>query len=178
MSAIQTSVSATSDVAFPGLVGDNTAEDSRSLLNEEASAEIPFGMMVAKGSTEGGALKVAANTDKLVGVVRHGHNYSKAPNGELGTTGLKPGVTMMIHTDGPIWVLVDESVAVGDAVRVRGDTNSSTVPGTFCKTTSAGHTYLLKNARWLKGTVTLADGTTKIALLDIDMANIATATSE
>jgi hypothetical protein len=175
MSAPQTSVSVSTDIAFAGMAGDNTTEDPRSYLSEEASAEIPFGMMVAAGTTEGNALLIAANTDVLLGVTRHHHGYAKTT--ELGTSGLKPGVTLSVHTEGPIWVLVDESVAVGDAVRVRGDNNAGTVPGVFCKTTSGGHTILLKNARWLKGTRTLANAE-KVALVDINMAGIGTATSE
>jgi len=157
--------------------GVHSAAGSVSRLNVEdvkAIAGLPHIARV-EGNVQGNALLVAANTNTLLGVTRHSHAYAKTT--ELGTSGLKPGVTLAVHTEGPIWVVVDETVVVGDAVRVRGDTNGGTVPGVFCKTTSAGHTYLLKNARWLKGSVTLADGT-KAALVDINMAGIGTATSE
>ncbi len=174
MSAQQTSVTTSPEIAFAGMVGDDRAGLSVSAFNEEASAELAFGRMVAQGTTESGVLKIAANTDVCAGVVKHAHGYAK--DTQLGSTGLKSGVMMEIHVEGPIWVQVDEDIDAGDPVRVRDGATGGATAGNFC-TTADSTTILLKNARYLRDSRTLASGT-KIALVDLNMTGIGTAVAE
>ena len=79
------SVSATLPVAFPGMRSSSHFGHVDGMINGEASAEIPFGVCVAQGSVDKSAIKLAATSDKLVGIVMFRHGY--ADTIELGTTG-------------------------------------------------------------------------------------------
>jgi hypothetical protein len=89
-----------------------------SRINEETTAEIPFGICVFEGADqENGALLPTAATDLPVGVTYHSHAYN-LPH-ELGDDGLKPGVMLDVAEKGVLWVLTEEAVTPDDPVRVR-----------------------------------------------------------
>jgi hypothetical protein len=105
-----------------------------SFVNAEASAEIPFGVMVCQGATDKAALKLNTSAaamagDVLLGVVVHSHAY--AVSGELGTTGLKPGVIMSVLRKGRVYVQVEEAVTPASAVKVRAVAAGAEVAGAF-----------------------------------------------
>ena len=156
MAAIQTAVSDMA-VAYAGMLSGIEPTVKRSYINEEASTEMPFGVMVKQGTSFNECKLMAAQADvaNSVGVVLHSHAYAK--DNELGDTGLKRYATANVLREGEVVVYVSEAVAVGGAVRVRADANAGAGallgPGTFCTTASATHTVLLtKGARWMKGT--------------------------
>lgn len=100
-----------------GQLVDSAGAIVESRVSEEASAEIPFGRMVKEGTSdkEKGALLMAAQADVPAGIVVHSHRYSK--DAELGTTGLKPGVTLSVLRKGVIAVQVTEAVTTASAVK-------------------------------------------------------------
>lgn len=121
----QTSVSSALAIGVAGLsVGSDNK--SRPKVSAEASAGIPFGVMVAIDATneDGGAVllntsaaAMAAN-GKLAGVVMFDHNYDRTS--ELDTDGnLKPKTSFEVMTSGRCLVRVEDAVDPGDAVRVR-----------------------------------------------------------
>lgn len=115
--APQTSYGSAIPVAFAGMKGDLTPDYVRSYANGEASAEIPFGVAVAAGSADDTAILPASAGARLLGIVLHAHNY--ALTSELGTTGLKPKVTMNVLVRGTAWVTVEEAVNDGDRCFIR-----------------------------------------------------------
>lgn len=115
--AVQTAYSAVMPVAFAGMLADNGYTDKKSFSQAEATAEVPFGVMVAQGNTATKAILPVNAASRLVGVVVHAHDY--VPNIQLGTTGIKPKNMMSVLNRGRIWVVVEEAVAVGDACFVR-----------------------------------------------------------
>lgn len=140
-------------------------------VNDEASAQLTFGRMVAQ-SAEGKFKVLAANTDKLAGVLEFGHYYDR--DQQLDANGLKPDAYGVVGRKWRGWVVVDETVAVGDAVRVRVTSTGGT-PGTFRKTSSAGNTKDLSAlASWRTG----GTSTEAVAELEIDMTNAASATND
>lgn len=171
MSAIQTSVATSTDVCFPGMEPDSSQPGAvNSYLNEEASAEIPFGVMVGQGVTDGGCLLLAATSDKLIGVVMHSHAYAK--DLELGDDGLKPSVTVGVKAKGRAWVLVEEDVTPASDVLVRAVATGNEVAGAFRDTADASDCIDISAwARYVKSSVTLADGSTKVALVEFDVTN-------
>jgi hypothetical protein len=166
MAAPQTSVSIQQGVAFDGMLGDaSMLKDCRSYVNEEASAEIPFGVMVAQGTGDDGCLKLAATSDKLIGIVVHSHSYQK--DNELGSTGLKPTVVLSVLTRGKIWVPVEEAVTPASDVLVRAVAGGSEVAGAFRDT--ADSTDCIDISSWARYlTSTTAAGR---ALLEFDVTN-------
>jgi hypothetical protein len=134
---VQTSYPRTMGVAIPGQISDLSNTRSGSFRNDEASAEIPFGTMVASSGIHAdgvrGAEQVDATDDALVGVVVRDHAYD-IPN-ELGDTGLKPKVVMTVLEDGRIWVITEEAITDLEApVRVRAVAAGAEVLGAFRST--------------------------------------------
>ncbi len=169
MTAQQTSVTATMATAFAGMLADsNDMKRASSKVSEEASAEIPFGVMLCRGTDkDNGALllntSAAAMASAMVGVVVHDHAYAK--DVELGDTGLKPKVSLNVLTHGRIYVQPEETVHPGDAVRVRAVATGDEVFGTFRTTADAADTVNITSfARW----VTSGTSSTP-AVLELDM---------
>lgn len=111
---------------FPGVEADCSTPSSKvPAFNTEASAEIAFGLGVARDNTApydvdgNGAKLPAATGDKLLGIVRHSHAYSNSPNGDLGTTGLKPGAVMTVMRIGRIWGIAELGATPGQSLFIR-----------------------------------------------------------
>ncbi len=102
----------------------------RAGTSEEASAGIPFGVMVCRGTADDGILLLntsaaAMATDTaLVGITLFDHHFAR--NVELDADGaLAPEATCAVLTKGTCLVQVEEAVAPGDAVHVRVVTGGS-----------------------------------------------------
>lgn len=113
----QTSIPASLPIGFAGMKADTTEDTVETFVSAEASAEIPFGVMVAQGTGDRDGKMPAAGTDKLVGIVLHSHDYAK--DTELGSTGLKPKTALQILRKGKALVTVEEAVAPGDRAHIR-----------------------------------------------------------
>jgi hypothetical protein len=120
--SVQTTYATNMSAAFAGMRASNNPGDVIiPMRNNEASAEIAFGRAVKyEGSTDDdGALLPTAETSKIAGIVMHRHGYTVGSNGELGTTGLKPGAIMEVMKKGELWVTVEDAVVPGDRLWVR-----------------------------------------------------------
>lgn len=159
------SVSNTLPVAFPGMRSSSHFGHIDSMINGEASAEIPFGVFAAQGSTDKSAKKLTAITDALVGVITFRHGY--ADTIELGTTGLKPGVTMEVMDEGEAWVIVEEDVTPASTPRVRAIAGAGgSIIGALRTTAEAPNLIDISHfARFVSSSTLAQDGTTKIAKL-------------
>ncbi len=137
MAAQQTSVSESTAIAFAGMLADTSNKRTQSKYNEEASAEMPFGVMLCRGTDEdNGALllntSAASMVGKFVGISLHSHAYAK--DTELGDTGLKSKVSLDVLTQGRCYVQPEDTVTPGDPVRVRVVVAGSEVKGAFLTT--------------------------------------------
>lgn len=168
----QTSVTVSPQVAYAGLVGDGAPVVAASLANANASAEIPFGCMVKRHATSFDLCDVlGATSDKLAGIVIHAQDYQRT--NELGSTGIKPKTVMSVLEQGHIWVVCDEAVVPGDAVRVRTSAAGGGL-GTFRKSAVAGNSINISTfAQWVD-----YDSTSGLALLSIDMRQSASAVAD
>ena len=170
MPATQSTVADIYVKAFGGMLDVSEQVASiKSYTSEEASAEIPFGTMVIRGANEDeGALQVhtsgATVIALLAGVVVHSHAYAKTQ--ELGDTGLKPDTTFGVLTRGRIWVIPEDAVDPGDAVRVRVVVTGNEVKGAFRTAADSTDCVVLHTtmARWLT-----TAGAGEPALLELDM---------
>lgn len=164
MSVPFTSVKQAIGAAIAGMLADTKLVEIDSFVSEEASAEIPFGVMVKQGTADNGALKLTATSNKLVGLVVHDHSYAK--DTELGSTGLKPKTTLRVMTKGRAWVTVEEAVTPASAVKVRAVAGGSEVAGAFRDT--ADSTDCIDISAFARYLTTAGAG--ELALLDLDMS--------
>ncbi len=165
------------DEYLAGMPVDNSDHDTESYVNEEASAELPWGVALVQGTADRGAKLAAAQANRIIGVARREDAYGK--DSELGSTGLKPKVSVSVTRRGKLPVLVNEAVAPTSPVRVRMTTNAgangtNSGPGTFCTTASAGHTVLISSgARFLSTTAGAG-----IAILAFDFTPLSVAVAD
>lgn len=168
----QTSVLDQHAVAFAGMLVSSQNNDVQSYVSEEASAEIPFGVMVKQGTADDQTLLISAQADVPVGIVVHSHAYAK--DEELGSTGLKPEVEISVLKRGVIWVTVEEAVTPASVVRYRAVVSGVEVAGAFRDTADSTDTIACTTfARYL--TSADADG---LAQLEIDMTGRGGRTSD
>lgn len=130
MAIPQTSVSETMTQAYMGMLADSGYDKYvRSYVNEEASDEMPFGVVVQQGTADNQCLLLNAITDKLIGITVHSHAYDK--DNELGTTGLKQYATVGVARRGRVWCYAEEAVTPASAPLVRAVAAGVEVPGHF-----------------------------------------------
>jgi hypothetical protein len=148
---------------FPGMKADSGDDDCRTFAQAEASAEIPFGVMVVQGAAQGQAVLPVDANSKPVGVVVHSHEYAK--DTELGTTGLKPKTAMAVMNRGRIWVTVENAVAVNGDVYVRHTAGAGgTQKGAFRADADTATAMRVRGARFLSATAGAG-----IARVELDM---------
>lgn len=171
---MQTSHPRVQPLAQAGTIADPSfVKHADSLRNDHASAEIPFGVMVAASSDPGdGALPLTATDNVLAGIVVYDHAYARLA--ELGDTGLKPDVVMTVLKRGRIYVLPEETVVPGGAVRVRAVVTGSEVAGAFRTTADSTDCIDISAfARWVRG-----GSSSSPAVLEIDMLFAQTAVAD
>lgn len=176
MTAPQTTVLATPDIGVPGQIADlNGAADAItfSKTNKEASASMPFGIMVKQGTLDDDVLLLTAAANKLAGIVLFDHDFHR--DSELTSAGLKPGTTFGVGWQGPFLVTVEDAVTPASGVHIRHTTGvGGTQPGAFRGTAEATHTLDASAfARFLSSA-----GVGGVAELWIDLSNAALATAD
>lgn len=117
--SVQTSYSKAPGVAYAGMLYDVGPYDIITGKNAEASASMPFGIVVdAKTSSptsDFDCILPAASPGYPVGIVVHAHDYARTfttPDGttvgELDGTGIKPGALFGLLRKGRIWVSTED----------------------------------------------------------------------
>lgn len=164
----QTEVNTQQPQPSPGLA-DQVVMD-RSYVNGEASLNIPFGVLVCRGTTDGSVI-LPDSGGVPAGVVMESHLYE--PEIDLATDGVKPTKMLHVLRKGTIWVPVEDSVAPGDAVRVR--TGGTGQKGGFLSTDPTGSdtAVLTPGFQWLT-----TAGAGEMALLEVDVTIPATMTQD
>lgn len=119
---VQSSYSRNQSVAFAGMLADGGPHDIIAMVNSEASASIPFGVAVKKGTGDTDALLPAAETDEVVGITVHSHNYSRgdsSSNSDLDSNGdMRPGAVMNVLRKGRVYVYARTGAVVAFASRL------------------------------------------------------------
>lgn len=119
---VQSSYSRTQSAAFAGMLADDGHHDIFPMVNAEASASIPFGVGVKKGTGDSDAVLPAAETDAIIGFTVHTHNYargSSVSNSDLDDNGdMRPGAVMNVLRKGRLYVYARTSAVVAFTSRL------------------------------------------------------------
>jgi len=145
--------------------------DVQTATSEEATAGIPFGVMVGEGEGEDGVLLLAATDDALAGIAV----YDPIDPLNLDADGkLKPGWTFDRLTVGRVAVIVENAVSKDSEVHVRAVAVDPEQAGAFRAGADGADTISLVGiAKFV--TETTGAG---IAIVDIDLRNAALATAD
>ena len=172
MTIPQTSYSATLTAALEGQLADDGPHDVIVGYNDESSASIAFGRAVKYGATatdNEGMILPSAETDKIVGITVHSHEYSKGYTGaQLDATGVVAGAPLSVLRRGRIWVVCEDAVTRGDRLWVRavGSTPPEYLGGLNNADDSTDMIDCTKQGVWL----TSADAG-GLAVLEVDFTN-------
>lgn len=164
--AVQSTYGENPTIGIKGQLADSGAHDVISMVNNESSQEMAFGLAVVfEGSTDDqGALAPDAISEQVAGILVHSHAYSNDSDGDLGTTGLKPGAILNVLRKGRIWVEAEEAVSPGDPLWIRAVVTGNEEEGALAM--QADSTDMIDSSnqgRWLT-TATAGN----IALLEVD----------
>jgi hypothetical protein len=114
----QTSYPTSMTKAFAGQIADLTdVRHVDSLLNGEASANLPFGVAVAKGASDSECLLPAASTDKILGITVR--DLSRNSASLSGNGAIAPDDMASVMSAGSVYALPEQAVVKGDKVFVR-----------------------------------------------------------
>lgn len=176
MAAPQTTVTLAPDIGVPGQIPSmDGVQDAvvNSKTSKEASASIPFGVMVKQGTLDDDILIMTAAVNKLAGVTCWAQDFARPS--ELDANGIRPGTTVGVVFIGPVLVVVEDAVTPSSSVRIRHTTGAGgTVIGSFRGTAEATHTIDATGfARYLTSA-----GAGGIAAVYVDLANAALAVAD
>lgn len=186
----QTSVSAGGQAAaVAGQIGCDPQEcDIKSGVNE-ASAQMPFGYGVRLGSGERGYLLATgfSGSVPVAGVNCFGYNHAPAGSadangnfqGDMGGSGLLQNSSLDVMRRGSVWLPVESTITKGHGLWCRGVATGSLTAGSWLGAArgAAGplgasyHVDCSKQGMFVTGVYTAADGTTSIALAEVDFVN-------
>lgn len=154
------------DVAFAGLLYDIGFTDIVSGVSQEASASIPFGIVIVRGTIDDGVKLPTAEADIPRGVTVHSLAYEMDVT--IDENGVRPKAMINVLRRGRIWVPVETDVVPGDKPHVRyagtgqaGALRNSAVSGETMDITSQGE--------FVSTSVTV--GSIKLAVLDVNFVN-------
>lgn len=125
----QLTYSAQPDLAFAGML--DGALDGATLLSRfnEESVSIAYGLMVRQGTAENQILNLSAAGQDFLGVTRHDHTEidSAGQAAEIDADGGKASIVRR----GRVFVVTEETIAIGDPVFFRFAAGSEPVIGAF-----------------------------------------------
>jgi hypothetical protein len=196
----QTTVSSAGQaIGIAGQLADSGEHDLVSGFNKEATAQIPFGFgLRVKPGSNGDEFLLASGFSGLApgmevaGLSVFSYNHHRVgPNdpagnaaGDMGGSGLLPNAGLQVMRKGRAIVPVEIAVVAGDRAWCRGvatgTSGSAAWQGIWSGTgynlanDAAGSSYMIDCRRqgvFRSGTYTAADGTTKVAILEVDFAS-------
>lgn len=145
----QTSYARNFSQCFSGDLSDSHQNRVSSYLNDTGT-NIPAGVMMAH-TAAGKAKVISSALQTMAGVAVL--SFARLPDDLSGSDAITAATGMNVLEQGSIWVQVEETIAVGDAVytRVTSDGGSNTQLGRFRNDSDSGKCVLVKGARWLTG---------------------------
>lgn len=129
----QTAISNPAPIGVVGQLADDWTVNAGavdSVTNQEASAEIAFGLAFKRGTADDTAKVLTAITEAVDGISVFEQDFSKPD--QLGDTGVKPNVTFRCIRFGRIIVVAEDNVDPTKGVFVRALANGgNTIIGGF-----------------------------------------------
>jgi hypothetical protein len=130
-------------VLLPGQIPEhNPISNIRSFAAEED--EIEFGRALMAGTAAESQVKIFASaTGKFKGVAGYSTEASDLDNSQYDDHD-----PVAVVDQGLVMVYVEETIALGDTVRIRHTDSGTKVAGSFAKTAEAGYTAVLTGAEY------------------------------
>jgi hypothetical protein len=168
-------------IGVAGQAIDSGVHDIVSGFSQETSNQIPFGFGVRAGSTQDGYLLPTGSSGgpEIEGLSVFDYTHSRAAaidgsshySGDIGASGLLPQSGLQIARKGRFLVPVAYAVQRGDRAFCYGVGTGTFTPGLWAGTGVGGASYVIdctSKAQFRTSTYTAADGSTKVAVLEVD----------
>jgi len=164
---VQTTFSTTRTASREGTLDGTGSYSVEPLRNDEASAEIAFGVAVKQGSAtdeRSAKLLTAITGEKVAGIVLYRDEYDTT---QLGTTGILPTYEVNVVRQGRMKVICEDGCSIGDPLHVRAVAAGAELAGA-CLAASDGTDTIdcSANGQWR---TSAAAG--EIAVLEFDFTN-------
>lgn len=127
--SVQTSFSNNRTQGIAGQAEGNGPRITETMRNDEATAEIPFGVAIKHASTsdeQSAALLTAITGERIAGIVMHSHSYADT---QLGDDGVKPGALLNVVRSGRLLVICEDGCNVGDPLHIRAVATGAELQG-------------------------------------------------
>lgn len=144
----QTSYSASPAAHFAGQLANSMNIGCESMING-SGGDLPFGIAVVRTSTYNVFDTVQSADDVVTGVLVHTH--ARKPSGLTGTNGVEDTGQASVVNLGDVYVLPEQTVAVGDPVFVRFSAGVGEQLGAFRKDADTSDARELVGAEWVQG---------------------------
>ncbi len=163
--------------AIAGMIADGRHPDLVSAFSGEASAKIAFGLGLQNTGAERVFLLPSANTDKFAGIsvwsMSHQPDTGAFDLVSGASGGVLPKGGFELMREGRIWVRVDPGLTItpyADRAFLRCTANGAgTAAGQFNRAADGANTIdLTKLIVFVSPSITSADGTSSIALVEVD----------
>jgi hypothetical protein len=170
---------------FAGQIADGSSPDIVSGVNQDAT-QLPFGFGVRQGSSGGSERFYSLPTGfstvfELSGLVVHSYDHAPAGaatsdgvfGGDLGGSGLLQYSAFEVGRKGRFLVPVEQAVRNGERAWCRGIGTGALTPGSWVGTNLGGsyHVDCTRQTVFRSASFTAADGTTLVAVLEVDFTN-------
>ena len=177
-------------IGDPGQIDDGgLVTDVVSGFNENA-VQMPWGYGLRQGTTADFYALASGFSGVLpcVGVNAYSSSHQPAITlgngqviGDLGASGLNQNASLRVMRKGRVIVPVEGTVTLGHGAWCRGGATGSLTQGSWLGAARGGagplgasyHVDCSKQARFVSGTSTASDGTTSVAILEVDFTNSA-----
>lgn len=125
----QTAYTQIADTGFAGMIADSGGDHFLVTRALSDATSMGFGLGVETGTDPNTQFAAFSGAGTLFGLLAHKQN--KANAALLTTLGIEQNETASIMRRGRLWVVTEETIAVGDPVFVRHTTGTGTVIGAF-----------------------------------------------
>lgn len=117
--SVQTTFNDAATVGYAGTFVGTGPKSVETMRNDEASAEIAFGIAVKHDSATdamSAKLLTAITGEAVAGIVAHSHSYDQT---QLGTTGVKKGALLNVVRKGRLLVVCEDGCSVNSPLHIR-----------------------------------------------------------
>jgi len=165
--AVQSTFTVLRPAGLPATLSGTGSHSIEPMRNDEASAEVPFGVAVKHASAtdeRSAKLLTAITGEKVAGIVLYTQTYDTT---QLGADGVKPTYELNVVRQGRMRVVCEDGCSVGDSLYIRAVVAGAELRGALLAAADGSDTIdASANGTWRSSAAAGAE-----AILEFDFTN-------